>query len=90
MARFRSLKSFVEKATKNERFVYHRGLLGLDRNEDRNVAEKADMALDYYTRGFIELFQAKKGPSDYEYIAVRTMDIGLRPWIGCYSREDEE
>lgn len=85
-----TLKTFVTGSRKGDRFVYHAGDLAQDRKNSEQINAVALEALDFYQRGFIELVQKRNGKHNYDYLAVRTVDVGRRFFKGCYEATNEE
>lgn len=83
--KYTSLKNFIETGSRDEEYVYHTGFLMSDRVDNDAIIKTADYALEWYQRGFINLFQRKIGPHMYEYIACRVMGVGPRKFTGCYA-----
>lgn len=88
--KYNTLKAFVADSRKGERFVYHSGDLAQDRKSNDLLNMTALQALDFYQRGFVELVQKRNGKHSYDYLAVRTIDVGRRYFKGCYEQESGE
>lgn len=87
--KYNTIKQFVSNAKDGERFVYHSGDLASDRKDNDDLNKVALTAMDYYQRGFVELFQKKLSRGKYEYIAERCTNVGRRFFRGCYEGKPE-
>lgn len=79
---------WLQVAKRGDRFIYHKGLLMVDREKLRVCSEDgwivcpnllalnavADLALEAYNRGLVRLFQKRLGGGGYEYRAIRTKE----------------
>lgn len=84
-----TLKGFINKSRRGDEFIYHVGDLARDRKDNPTLNEVAHQAMDFFQRGFLELCQRRLGDNSYEYVAVRTTDVGRRPFTGCYAQDGE-
>lgn len=84
MVNISAAKSFINRAKRGEVLVYHTGNLSMDRRDNDDLNEVADFFMEYYQKGFVELIQRRKTPRRYEYVAIRTDNVGKRFFKGCY------
>jgi len=84
--KFRNLKAFVDEGKKGDKYVYHTGMLSIDRQENDLLNKTANDILELYQRGFVEIFQRRLGKNKFEYYAIRTNDVGRRYFSGCYKQ----
>lgn len=86
MKTFKGPTQFINDAERGDSFVYHTGSLAIDRQGNDALDKQASDMLEYYQRGFVELIQRRVGKNKFEYVAVRTMDVGRRYFTGCYKQ----
>lgn len=72
-----TFEQWVSSARRGQRFTYHRGFLMEDVDPDVNpvgyfaVAVTAERARLAYAAGKVALVQERRGPRNYNYVAVR-------------------
>lgn len=83
--KYASLKDLVNNGAQGDEYVYHIGSLMCDRVDNDTLSKDANYALEWYQRGFIELYQRRIAADTYSYVAKRVY-IGSRPFVGCYAQ----
>ncbi len=64
---------WCEAAARGAKYIYHQGMLTVDREKDPSVRGAAELAMDLEARGKITLTQRRiSQPGGFRYIATRT------------------
>ncbi len=63
---------WCEAAERGRKYIYHQGMLAMDREGNPTVKGAAELAMDLALRGLVTLTQRRLSVGGFRYIATRT------------------
>ena len=56
---FKSFNTFLENASPGQTYIYHRGYLAKDREKAGDIQDTANLAMNSYKMGTVDLYQKR-------------------------------